>query len=200
MNIFDDDYFEATEDISEYDNDKLSVIHAMIDDLNNNFDYGCIINGKRYEDDVSKVDWSKYRTVTISEFKRNKIGVCWDFVNYQHYECKKNGINDDNYMLVCRRSNDPDDILTHTFTIVTIDDKKYWIESSRWKDRGVHEVRSYKDVVDKIKRDDFKNKPYDVYLFDPSGMDQRLTDQQYFDKATTNLIETSQKNNYHKIV
>lgn len=63
---------------------------------------------------------------------------------------------------------------------------------------GVHEVKSYKDVVSKALSD--KTKPYDVYEFNPDGMDKGLTDQQYFDRATQNLIETSQKGPYRKIV
>lgn len=174
-------------------------VNNLINDLNSNYDYGCIIDGVRYDDNLSDVDWSKYRTMPIDEFKKNKIGVCWDYVNYQHDECEKNGIPNENFMLVARRSNRPDDILTHTFTVVEIGGKKYWIESSRWKDRGVHEINSYKDVINKIKMDDFKDKPYDVYKYNPDNLDKRLTDQEYFDRATENLIETSQSKNYRKI-
>jgi hypothetical protein len=176
---------------------QLKKVNQLINELNSTWDYGAIIDGKRMTD-TSKVDWSKYRTTPVDQLSKNKIGTCWDFVNYQHAVCKKNGYPDDNYMIVCRRSNNPDDILTHTFTIVTIGGKQYWMESARWKDRGVHPIESYKDVVSKLKKDDFGNKPYDLYKFNPDGMDHGLTDQEYFDKATQNLVETSQKN-YKKI-
>lgn len=65
----------------------------------------------------------------------------------------------------------------------------------------LHEVNSYKDVVKKLQKDDFGNKPYDLYDFNPDGMDKGLTDKQYLDKATQNLVETSQnKRNYKKII
>lgn len=168
-----------------------NAINRLIDDLNSNYDYGVIINGRRYEDDLSDVDWSKYRTMPIDRFKKEKIGVCWDYVNYQHDVCKRNGIKDNNYMIVCQMSDDPNDILTHTFTIVTIGDKKYWIESSRWKDRGVHEINSYSDVIDKFKKDNLGNRDYDVYEYDPTGMDKNLNSEEYFNRATQNLVETS---------
>lgn len=171
--------------------------HQMIDDLNTKWDYGVLVDGKRVTD-TSQMDWSKYRTLPVEKLAKEKIGVCWDFVNYQHAVCKKNGYPDKNYMIVCRRSNDPNDILTHTFTVVDIGGKSYWLESARWKDRGVHEVKSYRDVVKKLQKDDFGNKPYDLYEFNPDGMDKGLTDTEYFDKATQNLVETSQKN-YKKI-
>lgn len=179
---------------------QLKKVHQLINELNTKWDYGVLVDGKRITD-TSQMDWSKYRTLPIEKLAKEKIGVCWDFVNYQHAVCKKNGYPDKNYMIVCRRSNKPDDILTHTFTIVEIGGKKYWIESARWKDRGVHEVNSYKDVVQKLQKDDFGNKPYDLYDFNPDGMDKGLTDKQYFDKATQNLVETSQnKRNYKKII
>lgn len=171
------------------------TIDNLINDLNTKFDYGVIIDGKRYDEDLSQVDWSKYRTMPIEEFEKEKIGVCWDFVNYQHYICNKNGIENKNYMIVCQRSDNPDDVLTHTFTIATIDGQQYWIESARWKDRGVHEVKSYKDVYDSIRKDE-GGKDCDLYEYDPTGMDKGLTDQEYFDKATENLVYTSAIKHY----
>lgn len=172
------------------------VVDDLINSLNTEYDYGVIIDGKRYDDDLSQVDWSKYRTTPIETFKKEKIGVCWDFVNYQHYVCDKNNIPNKNYMIVCQRSDNPDDILTHTFTTVSIDDKLYWIESSRWKDRGVHEIKSVNDVFESIRKDE-GGKDCDLYEFNPTGMDKGLTDQEYFDEATNNLVYTSTIKHYN---
>ena len=175
----------------------LGVCRKLTDELNTKWDYGVKIGGKRILD-TSQVDFSKYRTTPVEKLAKDKIGTCWDFVNYQHAVLKKNGIKDHNYMLVSRMSDVPDDIQTHTFTIADIGGKKHWIESAYWKYRGVHEVKSYKDVIAKVLSD--KTKPYDLYEFNPDGMDKGLTDQEYFDRATQNLIETSQKGPYRKIV
>jgi hypothetical protein len=140
----------------------------MIDDLNTNYGYGTIINGVRYEEGdpdhpVSAVDWTQYRTMPVEDFKKNKIGVCWDFVNYQHDTLDKMGIPNKNYMLIMPKSNDPDDILTHTFTIAEIGDKKYYIESAAWPRRGVHEVNSFMDVVEQFRDTASFSKDFDVY-------------------------------------
>lgn len=177
---------------------QLRKVHSLVNELNSKWDYGAIIDGKK-RTDYENIDWSKYRTIPIKTLEKEKIGNCWDFVNYQHHVFKSNGYPDEAYMVVARRSNKPDDILTHTFSVVNIGDKKYWVESARWKDRGVHEVKSYEDVVNKLRDDDFGNKDYDVYKYNPDGLDNNLTDQEFFDKATQNLVKTSQKN-YNKIV
>lgn len=173
------------------------AVMKLVDELNTKWEYGVLNKGKRVTD-TSQMNWSDYRTLPVERLAKEKIGVCWDFVNYQHHVLDKLGIPNKNYMVVCRRSKDPDDILTHTFTIATIGGKNKWIESARWKDRGVHDVSSYKDVIGKLRKDDFGDKPYDVYEFNPDGMDKGLTGTEYFDKATQNLVETSQKN-YMKI-
>ena len=169
--------------------------------MNDTWDYGIILNGKKITD-LENVDWSKYRTIPIDVLKKEKIGVCWDFVNYQHSFFKENGYQDETFMLVSRRSKNPEDILTHTFSIVTIGDKKYWFESAKWNDRGVHEVKDYKTVINKFINDNYIRNEYDVYKFDPDGMDNNLTDKEYFNRATSkrNFIETSQINNYKKII
>lgn len=171
------------------------TVDNLIDHLNNNWDYGVIVNGKKVTD-LSNMDWSKYRTRPVKDLAKDKIGLCWDFVNYQHAVLDKQGIPNKNYMAVYRRSNDPEDIITHTFTVATIGDKNYWIESSKWNDRGVHEVGSFKDVI-KHFRDTgyFGSKSYNVYEFNPDGMDQGLTDAEYFDRATDpkNVVEHNMK-------
>lgn len=171
------------------------IIDNLIDNLNNNFDYGVIIDGVRYDEDMSKVDWDKYRTMPVERFAKEKIGVCWDFVNYQSYICNKNGIPNKNYMAVCQRSDDPSDILTHTFTVVNIEGKQYWIESAWYKKKGVHEINSPKDVFDVIKKneDSYSDHPLDCdfYEYDPTGMDKNLTNNEYFDRATENLVYTT---------
>ena len=83
--------------------------------------------------DSSKVDWSKYKTQPIYVMHKYRAGICWDFVNYQHNVFKKNEYPDESYMFVMERNNDPNDIVTHTFSIVDVCGKKYWFESSWFK-------------------------------------------------------------------
>ena len=157
----------------------------------NKWKYGVLVNGKVYTDS-SKIDWSKYKTIPLKDIEKYHVGICWDFVNYQHYYFKKNKIKDESYMVVLQLSDNPDDIGTHTFSIFNYDGKKYWFESSWMSHQGIKEVNSWKDVVeewvncyDKTKS---KSKPYSVYKYNPDGLDNNVDNGKFFDKVTRNLI------------
>ena len=173
---------------------QMAVLGSLSKTMDNDFEYGVKIDGKKYYD-MNKVDFSKYRTTPISELEKDKIGTCWDFVNYQHAVLDKNGIPNDNYMFVSKLKDGS--IQTHTFTIAKVGEQQKWIESAMWSMRGVHDVSSYKDVAKELLNGD--ERAYDIYKYNPTGMDKGLTDQEYFDKATTNLLETSQVGTYYKI-
>lgn len=172
-------------------------IESLNKDLNK-ATYGVLINGK-VEEDPNKIDWGKYKTCTVDEFKKYKAGVCWDFVNYQHDFFKKNGIKDSSYFFVMQNGENPWDIVTHTFSIVNGDDKQYWFESSWEKHQGVREVKSYKDVVDVLKKEYGSEYAYDLYSYDPEGMDQHLSNGDFFKKASENLIYQNDKEIKHSI-
>ena len=157
----------------------------------NKWKYGVLVNGKVYTDS-SKIDWSKYKTIPLKDIEKYHVGICWDFVNYQHYYFKKNKIKDESYMVVMQLSDNPDDIGPHTFSIFNYDGKKYWFESSWMSHQGIKEVNSWKDVVeewvncyDKTKS---KSKPYSVYKYNPDGLDNNVDNGKFFDKVTRNLI------------
>ena len=166
----------------------LSAVNGIYTTLNK-FDYGVEIDGKRYnETNLDQVDWSKYRTQPVEQFEKSKIGTCWDYTNYQHKKLKDAGIDHDTHMIVMKTGDGPDDIVTHTFT--TFKDKEtgknYWLEQALWKKRGVHEIDSFEDAAKEIASvyDKKGRRPFDVYRFNPDGMDKGLNDQQFFAKAT----------------
>lgn len=151
------------------------------------FDYGCIIDGKRYnETNLDKVDWSKYRTTPVKEFAKTKIGTCWDYTNYQHHELSKAGIKHETHMLVMDTNDGP---VTHTFTTFEdpVNHRQYWLEQALYSERGIHPISSYKDAVSVISRkyDASGKRDFDVYRFNPDGMDAGLTDQEFFNRATS---------------
>ena len=156
---------------------KVKTLNAEL----NKWKYGVVIDGK--------VDWSRYKTHPIDAIEKHHAGICWDFVNYQHHIFKKNGYPDESYMFVMQRSDNPNDIVTHTFSTVDIGGKKYWFESSWFKHQGVHEVASYKDVVDILRQEYGSNNAYDVYKYNPDGLDNGLTNGEFFRRATNNLVE-----------
>ena len=150
------------------------------------FDYGCIIDGKRYnETNLDEVNWSKYRTTPVEDFEKTKIGTCWDYTNYQHEKLKEAGIDHTTRMIVMDTDIGP---VTHTFT--TFQDstgQKYWLEQALYSERGIHPIEDYTDAVDVISNryDSSKKRAFDVYEFNPDGMDKGLSDQEFFNRATS---------------
>lgn len=166
---------------------QLKRIKSLNSDLNS-WKYGVLIDSK-IETDPDKVDWSKYKTIPIDDIKKNHAGICWDFVNYQHHIFKENGYPDESHLFVMQKNEDPNDIVTHTFSIVTIDNQKYWFESSWFKHQGVHPISSYKDVINElVKEYGDANSQYDVYEYNPDGMDRGLTNGEFFKRATEKLV------------
>lgn len=169
-----------------------NVSYDMINDFNktlNKWKYGVLINGKKYLKS-SDIDWSKYKTIPIKDIEKYQVGVCWDFVNYQHDWFKKNNIKDESYFFVMQLSDDEDDIVTHTFSIIEFESNKYWFESSWFGHQHLMKVNSYKDVISElIKRyDKNKENPYSVFKYNPDGMDKNLTNSEFFKRATKNCI------------
>lgn len=150
------------------------------------FDYGCIIDGKRYnETNLDEVNWSKYRTTPVEDFEKTKIGTCWDYTNYQHEKLKEAGVDHTTRMIVMDTDIGP---VTHTFT--TFQDstgQKYWLEQALYSERGIHPIEDYTDAVDVISKryDSSKKRAFDVYEFNPDGMDKGLSDQEFFNRATS---------------
>lgn len=178
----------------QYYVDKEGGCNRLVNELNTEWDYGVLYKGKHVTD-TSDFNWTEYRTTPIDTLKKEKCGVCWDFVNYQHDMLKNLGIRDKSYMFTMKKSEMPDDLVTHTFTMYEVDGKKYWLESAMWPKRGIHEVKSYKDVIKEIK-DNYKVKDADYSLFEynPDGLDKGLTDQEYFKAATQKLVYDHKKN------
>lgn len=167
--------------------ERYSQSNAVLNRLSktvDSFDYGVIINGKRYnEEEFDKVNWDDYRTMPVEKVGKEKIGTCWDFVNYQHYILDKAGIPNKSYMFVMRHGSNPDDVATHTFTIAQVGDQNKWIESAMWKKRGVHDVKDAAQVANSL-ADSYGKGSFKLYEFNPDGMDQGLTDKEYFNLAT----------------
>ena len=177
------------ESVNELNRDmKEEKIKSLNDELNK-WKYAVVIDGKVITD-PNKADWSKYKTHPINVMDKYKAGVCWDYVNYQHNMFKKNGYHDESYMFVMERNNNPNDIVTHTFSILNIDGKKYWFESSWSRHRGIHKVNSYKDVVNILREEYGTDNAYDVYKYNPDGLDKSLTNGEFFKRTTKNIVDT----------
>lgn len=165
-------------------NDKLKEVKKLNSSLNK-WSYGVFINGKIITK-PSEVDWNEFKTHPIDIMEKYHVGICWDFVNYQHSWFKKNNIKDNSYLFVMQLSENPNDIVTHSFSIIQIDSKRYWFESSWQSHQGLHEVNSFKDVIKLLvdRYDKNRCRAYSVFKYNPDGMDKSLSNKQFFDKAT----------------
>lgn len=172
----------------EYQKKKVSELSKEMD---TKWDYGVLHKGKHVLD-TSEFDWEKdYRTTPIKTLEKEKCGTCWDFVNYQHHKLNEAGIKNDAYLLVMDLSSkeEPNRIVTHTFSTFELDGKNYWLESAMWSKRGVHEIKDYRQAVGEVVSNyTKKKKPYSVYKYNPDGMDKNLTDKEFFEKATEDLV------------
>lgn len=182
------DIFAIENIIQESSEDSLEEVEKFNSELNK-WKYGVLVNGKMYTK-ANDIDWSKYKTIPIKDIEKYHVGVCWDFVNYQHDWFKKHNIKDNSYFFVMQKSDNPNDIVTHTFSIISINSTKYWFESSWSGHKGVHKVSGYKDVVNElIKKYDIKKEhPYSVFQYNPDGMDKNVDNGKFFDKATQSCI------------
>lgn len=151
--------------------------------MNTKFEYGVLYNGKHltYDNgDLDNFDWSKYRTIPLDIMEKEKIGNCWDFVNYQHNYFKKNNIPDKSYLYFAQRKDGS--YITHTFSIIDLDGQKYWFESSFWEHRGVNPISNVNDVYDKLSKSYGPVKYSFIEEYNPDGMDQNLSDQEFINR------------------
>ncbi len=101
-----------------------------------------IISGDISEDTY----YTQYILMTPKQVIENKLGVCWDQVEFERYYCLKNDIP---HMTFFDRNNIWE---SHTFLVFkTEDNKLYWFENSWDKQRGIHgPFTSIKDIFKTI--------------------------------------------------
>lgn len=122
---------------------KLEEILVRMDDIN----YGFVCNEKIYSsgDDSWYTDFSTYyRLSSPCDVIKNKYAVCWDQVELARYYLENENINCNSYMMI---SYDEKKIPTHTFLVITDNDKYYYFEHSFVMYRGVYEYSSLKELL-----------------------------------------------------
>ena len=155
----------------------------------NSWNYGVLI-GNKIVTDEKFINWNNYKTIPLNKIEKYHVGICWDFVNYEHFWLNKNRIQHNSYFFVMSRNDDNTDIVTHTFIVVTIGSSLYWIESSWLKYQGVHKISSVSDVVKILRKNYGMNHDYDLFTYNPTGLDQNLSNQDFFKLATDTVIES----------
>ena len=115
-----------------------------------NIQYGYIYNGNDISDDQYKFG-KYYRLQSPDELLKSGYGVCWDQVEYERYLFDKDNISYKSYFIYL---NDHDGLPSHTFMVITNNDKYYWFEHSWYDYKGIHEYNNiddlFNDVIDKF--------------------------------------------------
>lgn len=126
-------------------------VYQFIDE---NIEYGWIdINGKQHLDTMKEFR-KLYKTMSIEEILKHKIGTCIDQVNLMHYLLNK--INIKNKMFCCRIF-EPDDYGNleeeehmHCFILYYENDKVYHMEHPNFLKKGIYEYNSEGEAIKAI--------------------------------------------------
>ena len=110
--------------------------------LNNKCEYGFISENKKYTDGLIY-----YHTISPAEFSKKHIGVCWDYANYECAYFKEYFKDIPCELYYIEMASLPEEP-THTWLSYHTNNKYYIIESSWYKNRGIHEYDTKKDMID----------------------------------------------------
>ena len=121
----------------------------------NSYNYGYIKNGKKISG--MKNFFEDYRSLTISEFEKYQIGVCWDYVHYEAYWFNKNGYKYDTFYIQVQ--DEDNDCPSHTYLVFYLpgSSKVYYFESSWGKYQGIEAFDNINKLHNAIKQRHIKS-------------------------------------------
>lgn len=147
-------------------------INNIPDDINrlseelSNYQYGYLVNGKIETDMESFFD--NYKSLTIKDFEKYKVGVCWDYVHYEANWFKIHGYKYETFYVQVQ---DEDGYCpSHTFLVFYLpgSNKPYYFEASWKKYRGIENFNTLSELHKTIRQrhiDDAQSKCYpETYL------------------------------------
>jgi len=117
------------------------------------FKYGYIDCNGRVYDVVDDKFSSRYLLQSPDDLLKNKVGICWDLVEFERNFFEKNNIKVETYfMAYYDNNNNP----SHTFLVYEEGGKFIWFEFSMIRFRGIHVFNSkeelFQDVIRKFRR------------------------------------------------
>ena len=152
----DDDWTDNINNVSNYRLLKESSIPEEIPkDIRellrrlNSYDYGYIKNGQKIKG--TKNFFEDYKSLTISEFEKYQIGVCWDYVHYEAYWFSKNKYKYETFYIQVQ--DEDNDCPSHTYLVFYLPNssKVYYFESSWGKYQGIEAFDNINKLHDTIK-------------------------------------------------
>ena len=115
----------------------------------NSYDYGYIKNGQKIKG--TKNFFEDYKSLTISEFEKYQIGVCWDYVHYEAYWFAKNHYKYETFYIQVQ--DEDNDWPSHTYLVFYLPNssKVYYFESSWGKYQGIEAFDNINKLHNTIK-------------------------------------------------
>lgn len=175
--------------------DRFNRIIKMNDTLNL-FEYGYIYDNKKCYDFDNL--YPKYKTISIKDFEKYKIGVCWDYTRYQKQYLNKFYKNVQNYYFEM----DNEERASHTITIIKVGDIYIYPESSSKAFKGIYQSddidKIISIVIDSMHTQDWvKNKKYNVKVYKYTDPGSGLDIMEFMDEVTKNgtLVKYRYKQN-----
>lgn len=110
-------------------------------------EYGYLDKSKQIHHNSDGEFQTQYRLQSPKETLKNKIGVCWDQVELERYLFKNNYYVIKTFIIV----NYQNECKTHTFLTYKKDNKYYWFEHSWYRQKGIHEYNSLKELLIDVK-------------------------------------------------
>lgn len=184
--------------LSKYMNEAAKMPDNIPDDIKefyhslSDIKYGVISKGKVVTNLSSFDFFEDYKSLSISEIEKYRVGVCWDLVHYEAKWFKDHGYKYESYYI---EVNDKDgDLPTHSFLVFYLPDssKAYYFEKSWGKYAGIEEFSSIKNLTETVmqRHIDACNRPV-IYgsevinKYDASSASlEHITCVQYYKKAS----------------
>lgn len=168
--------------------DDIKEFYSSLSDIK----YGVVSKGKAITN-LSSFDFFRdYKSLSISEIEKYRVGVCWDLVHYEAKWFKDHGYKHESYYI---EVNDEDgDLPTHSFLVFYLPNssKVYYFEKSWGKYAGIEEFDSIKNLTETVmqRHIDTCNRPVKyasevINKYDASSASlEHITCAQYYKKAS----------------
>lgn len=128
-----------------------------------------------------------YRTVPVDRLLDSEVAVCWDFVNFQHREFQRLGLDDSSYLLIYEMGDG--ESLSHTWSMVRDGGCLWWFESSWGGHEGIRPTGSPLDVARELMESNPPKSPALLYEYDPEGLDLSLTPDEFVSAVKSRGVE-----------
>lgn len=135
------------------------------------YDYACVDKDLNILPNT-QANSNKHITLTASDFKKCNGGICYDYVNYM---VKKLGGMKTKTFFNGYIGKDGQIDSTHTYVLVYLDSKVYWIEDA-WKTHmGIYEFDSEDDAISYITNIQKGNMEYFTVEYKPSSKLEKIS-------------------------